>query len=163
MNSTFVLPIETAAGVFTASFSAKGLAELNFPGRSLVECTTGCSIPTMWLRVTTNAVLSALRGKPPRRLAQLDFAGATAFQRRVWDALMQIPPGETRSYAEIARHVGSPKAARAVGAACGANPIPLLIPCHRVLAAGKQLGGFSGGLEWKEKLLKLEGSWPVPQ
>ena len=68
--------------------------------------------------------------------------------------------GKTQSYSEIAATIGKPKAARAVGSACGANPIPVLIPCHRVLAANKKLGGFSGGLNWKRALLKREGIAP---
>lgn len=71
--------------------------------------------------------------------------------------MKKIKPGNTRSYGEIARSIGKPKAVRAVGGACGANPIPVLIPCHRVLAANRKIGGFSGGLEWKEKLLTREG------
>ena len=64
--------------------------------------------------------------------------------------------GETKSYGDIAREVGSPMGTRAVGAACGANPIPLIIPCHRVVARGGKLGGFAGGLDWKKRLLALE-------
>ncbi|MBM2574963.1 methylated-DNA--[protein]-cysteine S-methyltransferase [Jannaschia sp. Os4] len=82
------------------------------------------------------------------------------FQRRVWDALRAIPKGETRSYGDVARGLGDPGAARAVGAANGANPIPLLIPCHRVVAADGGLGGFSGSLATKEALLRHEGTWP---
>lgn len=70
--------------------------------------------------------------------------------------MLQIKLGETQSYGEIATSLGNPKAVRAVGGACGANPIPLLIPCHRVLAANHKIGGFSGGLEWKRKLLARE-------
>jgi len=81
----------------------------------------------------------------------------TPFQRRVWEALRHIPPGETRSYAEIAREVGC-RAARAIGRANGANPIPILIPCHRVVAADGSLGGYSGadGPATKRYLLDLE-------
>ncbi len=80
----------------------------------------------------------------PRAGFDLPFAPhGTAFQKRVWDALRDIPAGETRSYGELARSLGS--AARAIGQANGANPIPILIPCHRVLAAGGALGGYSGG------------------
>jgi methylated-DNA-[protein]-cysteine S-methyltransferase len=81
----------------------------------------------------------------------------TAFQRRVWDALRRIPPGETRTYADIAREIGC-RAARAIGQANGANPIPILIPCHRVVAAGGALGGYSGGEgpATKRYLLDLE-------
>ncbi|NLY88291.1 MAG: methylated-DNA--[protein]-cysteine S-methyltransferase [Firmicutes bacterium] len=80
----------------------------------------------------------------------------TDFQQRVWRALTEIPYGETRTYKEIAAATGSPGAARAVGQACGANPLPLLIPCHRVVATGG-LGGFGGGEQLKKYLLRLEG------
>lgn len=80
----------------------------------------------------------------------------TRFQGRVWAALQTIAFGETISYGELARVVGQPGAARAVGSANGKNPIPIVIPCHRVVRAGGQLGGFSCGLEFKEQLLALE-------
>jgi len=79
------------------------------------------------------------------------------FTGEVLEAVKRIPFGETRSYGEIAASVGSPKAARAVGQAVGSNPLPLLIPCHRVLAAHGRIGGFGGGLSWKRFLLDLEG------
>jgi methylated-DNA-[protein]-cysteine S-methyltransferase len=90
----------------------------------------------------------------------LDARGS-AFQRAVWDQMLAIPYGETRSYGDIARATGG--SARAVGSACGANPIPIFIPCHRVLAADRKLGGFSGGKgpQTKALLLRLEGAWPV--
>jgi len=87
----------------------------------------------------------------------MDLSGGTEFQRRVWEELTWTPCGETRSYAEIAKAIRKPKAVRAVGGACGANPVPLLVPCHRVLAANRKIGGFSGGLDWKRKLLEREG------
>jgi methylated-DNA-[protein]-cysteine S-methyltransferase len=80
----------------------------------------------------------------------------TPFQRAVWRQLQDIPYGETISYGELARRVGNPKASRAVGSANGANPIPIMIPCHRVIAAGGKLGGFGGGLRTKQALLDLE-------
>lgn len=70
--------------------------------------------------------------------------------------MLQIKLGRTQSYGEIATTIGNPKAVRAVGGACGANPIPVLVPCHRVLAAQNKLGGFSSGLDWKKKLLARE-------
>lgn len=88
----------------------------------------------------------------------LDMSSGTPFQREVWKALCSIPFGETRSYAEIAREVGMPRASRAVGGACGRNPIAVLVPCHRVVASGGGLGGYSGGLEYKEFLLRLESA-----
>ena len=81
----------------------------------------------------------------------------TDFQKTVWKNLSKIPFGKTVSYGELAAKSGKPKAARAVGSACGKNSIPLIIPCHRVLAANKKLGGFGGGPELKSLLLKLEG------
>ena len=80
----------------------------------------------------------------------------TAFQQAVWRCLQEIHYGTTASYGEIARRAGRPGAARAVGAACGANPIALAIPCHRVVGAGGALTGFGGGLALKERLLRLE-------
>lgn len=83
-------------------------------------------------------------------------AAGTPFHREVWEAMREIPYGETRSYGEIARRLGQPEASRAVGVACGANPVPLIIPCHRVLAAGGAIGGFGGGIDMKRWLLGLE-------
>ena len=94
----------------------------------------------------------------------LDFNG-TEFQRKVWAALLIIPYGETRSYAQIARQIGRPDAVRAVGAANGKNPISVIAPCHRVIGSNGKLTGFAGGLETKAFLLALEGpqsQLPVP-
>ena len=88
---------------------------------------------------------------------QLPLAPAgTEFQRRVWRHLQEIPYGQTISYGELARRTGNPKASRAVGAANGSNPIPIVIPCHRVIGANGKLTGFGGGLPTKEALLALE-------
>lgn len=83
-------------------------------------------------------------------------AEGTDFQRGVWKALCRIPYGETRTYGEIAREVGSPRGARAVGMACNRNPVMLLIPCHRVVGSNGKLVGFAGGIAMKEALLQLE-------
>ncbi len=90
----------------------------------------------------------------------LDIMG-TKHQKKVWRAMQDIPYGETRTYGEMAKEIGS--AAQAVGTACGANPIPIIVPCHRITAAGGQLGGYSGdGGTWTKKaLLVLEGALPV--
>jgi methylated-DNA-[protein]-cysteine S-methyltransferase len=88
---------------------------------------------------------------------KLDFAG-TAFQRKVWNALLTIPFGETRSYAQIARQIGHPTAVRAVGAANGKNPVSIVAPCHRVIGSTGKLTGFAGGLDVKARLLGLEGA-----
>jgi O-6-methylguanine DNA methyltransferase len=83
-------------------------------------------------------------------------ARGTPFQRRVWAALQAIPRGQTRTYGQVAAEIGAAGAARAVGAACGANPLLLLIPCHRVVGSGGSLGGFGAGLDRKRALLDLE-------
>lgn len=95
-----------------------------------------------------------------RRHFELDllFDSGTDFQREVWDELYLIPFGETRSYQQIAAELERPLSARAVGGACGANPIPIVIPCHRVLRSNGELGGFAYDLGIKQALLKLEGS-----
>ncbi|MDD0975174.1 methylated-DNA--[protein]-cysteine S-methyltransferase [Pseudomonas fontis] len=95
-------------------------------------------------------------GSRDRFELDLDFEG-TDFQRQVWRALLTIPFGETRSYSDIARQIGSPKAVRAVGAANGRNPISIVAPCHRVIGASGSLTGFAGGLQAKQYLLALEG------
>jgi O-6-methylguanine DNA methyltransferase len=111
----------------------------------------------VWQRLTALALRAALAGKTSSAAPPLDLSAGTPFQQKVWRALREIPLGQTRSYSEIAAAVDHPRAVRAVGGACGANPIPVLVPCHRVLAQGGKLGGFSAGLGWKERLLECEG------
>jgi len=169
------LCIATRDGQFVARYSEKGLAELDFPpldrGRRGNESQTSLPgkpnegsplrqpIPAKirdWHRATEAALQSILAGREPKKFPPLDAAG-TAFQQSVWRELRKIPLGRTKSYGEVARQIGKPKAVRAIGGACGANPIPVLIPCHRVLAAHGKIGGFGGGLDWKRKLLGREG------
>lgn len=80
----------------------------------------------------------------------------TEFQQSVWDAISRIPYGQTLTYADIARAIGHPRAVRAVGMACNRNPIPLVVPCHRVVGAGGKLTGFGGGVDLKQRLLEIE-------
>ena len=155
------LPVITTDGKFIARYTDAGLAELNFPttGRASARAVKGEIVSATirrWHRTTEAAVKNILAGRAPKRFPPLDLAG-TKFQKQVWNALRKIPAGRTKSYGEIARAIGRPRAVRAVGGACGANPVPLLVPCHRVLAADKKLGGFSGGLDWKRRLLVREG------
>ncbi len=91
---------------------------------------------------------------------QLEILG-TDFQKKVWDELIKIPYGETISYGELANRMGDKNLMRAVAAANGANPIPIIIPCHRVIGADGSLTGYGGGLDVKQKLLELEGSWTL--
>ena len=146
--------ITTEMGDFTAKFSSAGLRELRFPSTGKRAESPG-PVPQKWMELTRSAVLAVLRGEKIKELPPLDLSG-TEFQLAVWKALQQIPCGQTLSYGQVAKKIGRPGAVRAVGGACGANPGPLLIPCHRVLASGQKLGGFSAGLDWKRRLLEIE-------
>jgi methylated-DNA-[protein]-cysteine S-methyltransferase len=96
-------------------------------------------------------------GKRKAFNVSLDMRG-TRFQKDVWEALLAIPFGETRSYGQIANQLGNPRATRAVGAANGKNPVSIIVPCHRVIGSSGKLTGFGGGLETKAQLLNLENS-----
>ncbi|HUE37368.1 MAG TPA: methylated-DNA--[protein]-cysteine S-methyltransferase [Candidatus Acidoferrum sp.] len=161
-NISSKFSITTPFGNFTAAYTENGLAGLNFPnaktnssGPGSVEQKISPKVRD-WHRTTEAALKTFFAGREPKELPPLDLMG-TEFQKNVWRAMLKIPYGRTKSYGEIAQAVGKPKAVRAVGGACGANSIPVLVPCHRVLAANKKIGGFSSGLGWKCKLLELEG------
>ena len=101
------------------------------------------------------AIKRYLAGGPDPRLPVV--LPSDGFAARVWRQLARIPHGQVRSYARVAKDIRKPLAARAVGQACGRNPVPLIIPCHRVVASDRKIGGFTGGLDIKRKLLALEG------
>jgi O-6-methylguanine DNA methyltransferase len=182
-NNFMELPISTRDGTFIAHYSAKGLAEIDWPkvgrvssraasgrrrddesqispaSKELIRDSSRRLLQNKirgWHRLTEVALKKILAGDEPKKFPPLDLAG-TEFQKSVWRAMQKIPLGKTKSYGEIASAIGKPRAVRAVGGACGANPIPALVPCHRVLAANHKLGGFGGGLDWKRKLLAYEG------
>jgi methylated-DNA-[protein]-cysteine S-methyltransferase len=108
------------------------------------------------LKAAQQQLAEFFAGKRRKFTVKLDFAG-TEFQNKVWTALRTIPFGETRSYGEIAAQIRHHKAVRAVGAANGRNPLPIIVPCHRVIGADRTLTGFGGGLDIKARLLALEG------
>ena len=170
MKPPFVeLPVATSDGIFLAHYSEKGLAALDFPhADGLVapghhmsrRAVNAKQIPLKilrWHRITTEALKSALAGRAAKKLPPFDWSRKTEFQQAVWRQMLKLGPSKTKSYGEIADAIGNPKAVRAVGGACGANPIPVLVPCHRVLAANKKIGGFSSGLNRKRNLLAREG------
>jgi AraC family transcriptional regulator of adaptative response/methylated-DNA-[protein]-cysteine methyltransferase len=103
-----------------------------------------------------DALLEHLRGHTPDGRLPLDIR-ATAFQKRVWNYLQQIPRGRTQSYSEVARGIGRPRAVRAVARACATNPVSIAIPCHRVIGSDGSLTGYAWGIEKKKKLLEMEG------
>ncbi len=145
--------------------SAKGLLGITLPQRSAQEAylLLGDSVnrATCSLRLFDNlmerlkAYFSGQRTTFPDKL---DLSPATHFQREVWEKTRLIPYGETRSYAWVAEQIKKPRAARAVGQALGKNPLPIIVPCHRVVASDGKLGGFSGGIEMKQHLISLEAS-----
>lgn len=112
--------------------------------------------PAVRVLAHTVAELTQYMAGQRRSFTILCDAVGTPFQKRVWAALREIPYGETRSYADIARRIGRPRAVRAVGTANGRNPFSILVPCHRVIASDGSLGGYAGGLEPKSRLLALE-------
>jgi methylated-DNA-[protein]-cysteine S-methyltransferase len=142
-------------GALTVEASDAGVVGIRFGGGERPR-------PPITARTRENleAALQALRdyfaGKPPS-LPRLDLHGSP-FQQRVWQALAGIPWGDTRTYGEVAEQLGQPGGARAVGGANALNPVAILVPCHRVVAAGGRLGGYSGGLDVKAKLLAHEAA-----
>jgi methylated-DNA-[protein]-cysteine S-methyltransferase len=144
--------LEVRTGLFLSiQAGPHGVSRVEFGKRG----TTGHNSDLM--RETLRQLRAYFAGKLKAFDVPLEIVG-TDFQKRVWIALRAIPYGETRSYSEIAGHIGAPRAVRAVGAANGRNPIPVIIPCHRVIGASGSLVGFGGGLEWKRLLLDLEAT-----
>ena len=159
---------ETAIGTCGIAWSAHGLTRLQLPesdrgateGRLRKAAAAGAANPLPGIEAVIKEVQRYLVGERTEfAAAGLDLSGVKPFDRRVYEAARALGWGETASYGEIARRIGDPGAARAVGQALSRNPIPIIIPCHRVLASGHRIGGFSayGGTTTKERLLELEG------
>jgi methylated-DNA-[protein]-cysteine S-methyltransferase len=161
----FSCRLESPLGPLSLFFSPRGLAALAFAEEAAdlpADCRADSALTSAILPLVTAAreeLVNYFRGRPAdfRRLT-LDLQG-TPFQKRVWRELQRIPHGQPISYKELARRAGSPKAFRAVGQANALNPIPIIVPCHRVIAADGSLGGYSSGLDRKRWLLKHEGCW----
>lgn len=158
-----VVRMRSPIGVLTIEGNDDAITHVELPGSAVDEGSVTARRPRRASSEVTGAVLEAV--------SQLEeyFAGertefdlplhvtGTEFQREVWLALAEIPYGKTISYGELAEMVGRPRAFRAVGQANGSNPIPIVLPCHRVVAAGGRIGGYGGGLPMKRRLLALEG------
>jgi O-6-methylguanine DNA methyltransferase len=145
--------ITTSWGEFYGRTEGPNIVGLRFPGFVPGEI----AAPTPVVDRLAQELREYFQGT--RRVLDLPLSlRGTEFQTAVWAELRQVPYGATITYSELARRVGRPRSARAVGQAVGANPIPILIPCHRVLLAAGGLGGFGPGPEWKERLLTLEGA-----
>lgn len=161
------LIFKSAWGWMGISESEKGIQAIALAkqSRRLIESDLRVTFPgsltqgeSARLEATRRQLLDYLAGKRNSFDIPLDLSQGTAFQRQVWRALQRVPYGKLRSYQWIAARVGGRQYARAVGNAVGANPIPIVIPCHRIVAQDGSLGGFSGGLSMKRKLLALEGT-----
>jgi methylated-DNA-[protein]-cysteine S-methyltransferase len=160
-SKTFVSKtVRSPVGVLTLIASGDGLAailwENDRPGRVRLDVVAEDPKHPV-IMATERQLAEYFAGRRKAFDLTLDFAG-TEFQKRVWRALLTIPFGETRTYAQIAKQVGDPKAVRAVGAANGRNPISIVAPCHRVIGSNGKLTGFAGGLDVKAQLLRLEGA-----
>lgn len=154
--------LDTPLGPVTVAASAQGLAGLWFDGQA--HHPGPLALPEQpehpSLQAARQALAAYFAGQALPELA-LDLQG-TPFQRAVWQALLQIGPGQTRAYADVARAAGAPLAVRAAGAAIGRNPVSILVPCHRVLGRGGALTGYAGGLQRKAALLALEAAGAAP-
>lgn len=143
--------VVTCWGTFYAAWDEEGVSALLFPGAP----PAGRFATSSLVAELAHQLDDYFQGELVYFDVPLSLRG-TPFQLAVWQALRNIPFGEVVTYGELARRIGQPRAARAVGGAVGANPVPIIIPCHRVVAAGG-LGGYGPGLYWKERLLRLEG------
>ena len=150
--------MQSPVGTLKLVASAQGLAailwENDNPGRVRLGKTTEDNTHPLLLE-TEHQLQEYFQGMRKSFSLELDLAGTT-FQKQVWEALLGIPFGETRSYGQLAKLLGNPRATRAVGAANGRNPISIIVPCHRVIGSNGKLTGFAGGLGVKEQLLGLE-------
>jgi len=139
--------------------SASGIRAIEFDLQSVPECQRNDRNPL--LLEAARQLRAYFAGQLREFRLPLDIEG-TDFQKRVWRQVAAIPYGETRSYLQISTAIGSPRAMRAVGAANGANPAPIVVPCHRVIGAHGKLVGYGGGLALKRRLLELEGARALP-
>jgi len=160
METLLYSRMSSPVGPLLLGMSGRELAVLAF-GRNLPEKIGGHAVKWQESTEATNGVRRQLNeyfaGERRKFTVPLDLRGSD-FQKECWHELLRIPYGKTRSYAEIAQTVGRPNAYRAVGQANHYNPVAIVVPCHRVLAAGTMLGGYGGGLPTKAFLLRLEGA-----
>ncbi|MGQ9674775.1 MAG: methylated-DNA--[protein]-cysteine S-methyltransferase [Chloroflexota bacterium] len=162
--------VETAFGWVGLVASERGLVALEFPLPTRDEVTERLlEVFSDNLEVDDNAfpelsesLTRYFAGEQVEFNAAVDERLGTPFQRKAWDSVRSIPYGQTMSYGEVARRMGRPGAARAVGSAMRANPVPIVIPCHRVIGSSGTLTGFGGGLDLKRRLLRLEGADRTP-
>jgi methylated-DNA-[protein]-cysteine S-methyltransferase len=157
--------VDSPFGPLLLAATRRGVVRVSLPGYDPDE-----ALEELAARVSPRVLEAPARLDQARRELDLYFEGrltdfdlavdwqlTDGFRKRVQQAIARIPYGQTRSYTEMARSAGNERAVRAAGTACGSNPVPIVVPCHRVLRSGGALGGYGGGLPMKEGLLKLEG------
>lgn len=168
MGAIYWTHVESSIGDLRVASSDRGLAYIELPrenGRGFhgwqkthaSEEKSQCAFAPNQEAIVQ--ILEFIEGKRRDFQLELDLR-ATAFQRSVYEELLRIPYGECRSYADVAKALGNPRAVRAVGAANGANPLPFVVPCHRVIASDGQLCGYAGGMDLKARLLAMESAAP---
>lgn len=151
-----MLVAATAKGICTIAFGDDDEEVLEILRQRFPKAELTCETPRSgWLADAIDFITGQLSEHPTAASFPLDIR-ATAFQQRVWNALQQIPRGETRSYSELAAELGSPTATRAVAGACGANPVAVVVPCHRIVGKNGSLTGYRWGIERKRRLLEAE-------
>jgi methylated-DNA-[protein]-cysteine S-methyltransferase len=157
----FYMIFSTPLGWMGLLGSEEGLRRVILPEPSIltvqsVLSQTGATLDDPFFSDIPHRINKYLSGESTTFDDALDIRDATSFQQQVWQTLCKVPYGQTRSYHWLACEVGRPKAARAVGQALAANPLPIVVPCHRIITSQSTLGGFAGGLDLKRQLLKLE-------
>jgi len=166
MNHIYFARFNSKIGLLKIATSQKGVCKIALPNEEENLCMQWLEKRFPQYSIIENPdknlyVIQQLKeyfdGKRKKFDVKLHLVG-TPFEKRVWKALMEIPYGKTASYAEIALKIGKPTAFRAVGNANGKNPIPIIIPCHRVINSSGELGGYGGGLDLKRRLLELEAN-----
>jgi len=164
METLYYSQMKSPIGQLWVAVSNKGLVMIEFEGREFPPVKFDQDVNWVVSDEKTATVTKQLQqyfdGHRTEFTLPLDFHAGTEFQRQCWDLVAKIPYGETRSYQDLAKELKRPNASRAVGGANGSNPIPIVVPCHRVINSDGHLGGYGGGLDRKEQLLALERALP---
>ena len=150
----YYIEYDSPIGVLTIQNNGEAITRIEFDGKKVEGVHCENAVGTLVLRELNEYFYEGRK----EFTVPVKFINGTEFQKKVWEALREIPYGETRTYKQIAENVGSPKGCRAVGMANHNNPIPNIVPCHRVIGKNRKLVGFAGGLDIKTKLLELEGN-----
>jgi len=158
MDNTYSITVDSPVGVLTIVASDVAVVQVQLPGPGPGVTLSRIASPGRHpvLDLAVEELSRYFRGRLKSFTVPVSFGQGTEFQSTVWTALASIPYGETRTYSWVAREVGRPTAVRAVGHACGQNPVAIIVPCHRVIGVDGSLTGYAGGIDCKQTLLALE-------